>query len=165
MKKIYFILLFICSSSLLFSQNTQQNVIASSGGNIQNSNVNVSWTLGEVVISTLEGSSVILTQGFHQGDYTITSTGYTRLSDITLSLYPNPARDFINVDVKTDKTGSYRVELIDVSGKVLVNKAFYSNLFKVNLRGFSPSIYYLRITDEKGKFLGSYKILKHGFIK
>jgi len=53
--------------SLTFSlQIHSQQVVSSAGGFYQNDIISVSWTLGETVIETFEGSDLILTQGFQQ---------------------------------------------------------------------------------------------------
>jgi len=60
-------ILFILFISLTFSVHIySQEVISSAGGYYQNENISLSWTLGEPVIETFEGSGLILTQGFQQ---------------------------------------------------------------------------------------------------
>ena len=163
MKRLLIILFLTASFYIANAQSISQSVIASTGGNITSNNGSLSWTMGEMLTSTLISNDWILTQGFHQSNLSISSGIKSGLSDHKLSLYPNPAKDYINVSVNSRKNSKYKYELIDVSGRILLNKEEYSNLFKISLQGFSPSLYYLRFLDEKGKFLGSYKIVKHGF--
>ena len=163
MKKFTITLFIFGCFSIAHSQSISRSVIASTGGNINSQNGSLSWTMGEMVTTTIISNDWILTQGFHQSNLSISSGINSGLSDLQLSLYPNPARDFINVSVNYRKNKKYKYELIDASGRILLNKEEYSNLFKISLQRFSPSLYYLRFLDEKGKFLGSYKIVKQGY--
>ena len=55
--------LFMLNSSHLFGQK----VISSAGESATGTSVKLSWTIGEPIVKTLRGTSVILTQGFQQG--------------------------------------------------------------------------------------------------
>lgn len=149
--------------SVGYSQNVSQNVISSAGGQIQYGNGDISWTIGEVVITSIYSANYILTQGFHQGNFLITSINEIGFDKSSISIYPNPTKNFINVKIKTDKFGKYKYELIDVAGRLLISNISYTELFKINLEPYKPSIYYLRISDHFGKFMGSYKIVKQGY--
>jgi hypothetical protein len=65
MKKIITLLSLILSFAFAVSSSAQQ-VIASAGDYFEGDNISISWTLGEPVIETFEGSNIILTQGFQQ---------------------------------------------------------------------------------------------------
>ncbi|MFC2096989.1 T9SS type A sorting domain-containing protein [Bacteroidota bacterium] len=164
MKKIALLIVIVCFPFLVFSQNTEQKVIASAGGYFENASGSISWTLGELVITTVSTPNTILTQGFQQSGFEIKSAIDNKfISDLDVNLYPNPARDFINVSINTDEQLRLRIEVIDVSNRLLINRNEYSNKFRLSLKGFSPGMYFLRITNDKGQFLGSYKISKFGF--
>jgi len=164
MRRIILISLYVifCMSSG-YSQNVSQNVISSAGGQIQYGNGDISWTIGEVVITSIYSSKYILTQGFHQGNYLITSIGEIGFDKSSILLYPNPTRNFINVKIKADSFIKYKYELIDVAGRLLISNLSYTDMFKINLEPYKPAIYYLRISDYSGKFMGSYKIVKQGY--
>lgn len=164
MKKLLIILISSCFClSLTYGQNTVQNVVASSGGTIIWGNGGVTWTLGEVVIATISSPTNIITQGFHQGELVITAIGDINMSDISVLLYPNPATNLINVDIKSDKPGIYKYELIDITGRIIINEQSYSKNFKINIEALKPALYYLRITDKNGKFMKSYKVVKYSY--
>jgi len=166
MKKFLFIIISSCICvSLSFGQNTVQNVVASSGGSIIWGDGGVTWTLGEVVIATISSPTNIVSQGFHQGNINIniTSIGNINTTGMDVLLYPNPAKSFINVDIKSDNPGIYLYELLDVTGRVLLKEQSYTKNFKINLEAYKPALYYLRIIDKKGKFMSSYKIVKYSY--
>jgi hypothetical protein len=63
-KKLYFLSLLIGMS--LQAQSIERQVIGSSGTSFSNASVQLDFTVGELVVSTLTDGSTILTQGFHQ---------------------------------------------------------------------------------------------------
>ena len=44
------------------------------------------------------------------------------LQEIKLSVYPNPAKDIVNIEFATTTTGNYAIELFDIVGKKLMEK-------------------------------------------
>lgn len=74
------------------AQSVNPQLLSTSGGDfaVSEADVFIAWSLGEVVILTLEGESAILTNGFHQpdrfcfGDFN--SDGVINASDLSLFL-------------------------------------------------------------------------------
>jgi hypothetical protein len=66
MKFFYSVLLLASISSNLFAQQVSPTVIASAGASFQSSEFSLDYTLGETFVTTLTGTDITLTQGFHQ---------------------------------------------------------------------------------------------------
>jgi len=67
MKKIYIIILTLLLPILsLWSQNSLNELVGSSGDQFTSETLIVNWSIGEVVTETYYNGSVILTQGLHQ---------------------------------------------------------------------------------------------------
>ena len=81
-------------------------------------------------------------------------TSVNELSDEGFKIYPNPARDFINI--QTDQTG-IDVKIINITGKVVFHQNLESNLERIDVSGFSPGVYLLTI--ETNGFLNTKKII------
>ncbi|NOR88490.1 MAG: T9SS type A sorting domain-containing protein [Bacteroidales bacterium] len=152
-----FILLF--ASLITYSQQISPEVIASGGDHFENNGVSLSWTIGEPVISTLE-SDYTLTQGFHQDFYIITAIDETEMENISVNIFPNPTKDFINIEWKSQTNEKVDIQLLDMNGRVLQEKSFNtsSDGMKINLNSFERSNYLLRITN--GHQIKTYKIIK-----
>ena len=74
----------------------------------------------------------------------------------TINIYPNPANEIINI--KTDKKDNYRVELVNILGKEVLNKNIQNSDFTtVNTSNFNPGIYFARIYSNN-KLIESRKI-------
>ena len=164
MKKFY-VMIFGCLMGLYTSgQSISSYVIASAGESVENGGISVSWTLGELAIETLEddGNTLILTQGFQQGYFEITSIGEPLSDNFNLKVYPNPATEYVLVDLQSDEINDAIVELYDLNGKMVYNDKFdvIEGPNKVDLTGLNSSQYILRITDSTGKVLQTFKLIK-----
>ncbi|MCH8319134.1 MAG: hypothetical protein IIA88_11690, partial [Bacteroidetes bacterium] len=101
MKKTLLIAIGIFSFDCIYSQSISPEVYAASGEYYTSANATLSWTIGEGVIETFTGANAILTQGFQQSLYTITSIEEVSDNNYQISVYPNPATDFININVQS----------------------------------------------------------------
>ena len=66
MKKTLLLFLGLFSAGWCYSQSASPSVIASNGDHIDAGSFQLDYTVGEVIIETVYGDSLTLTQGFHQ---------------------------------------------------------------------------------------------------
>ncbi len=150
MKRIFTMFL-ILSGINAMSQQVSPEVISSAGDHFSNQNVSLSWTLGEPVISTLS-SEYILTQGFHQDLYIITAIDEVALTDMQISIYPNPTPAEVNIEwAFSQSNAEVTIQLYDFNGRLLleqISKAD-SRSAKINLHSFERAQYLLKIIHKK----------------
>jgi len=169
--KTLFFIFFLTGYNGIYSQSISPEVYPSSGDYYTGTNATLSWTIGESVTKTFSATNTILTQGFQQSLYSITSIEQAPDNNYQISVYPNPATDLININIyhvksllfngvqSVDKT-SLKVELIDIQGKRLYYQTINSNSSTLDLKQFPGSIYLLKIYTTGNKLLKSYKITK-----
>ncbi len=166
MKKIYVLLLFCLSVLYVTGQSMSSYVIASAGESTEAGGINISWTLGEIAIETLKDNSeaIILTQGFQQGYFEITSIdGPKPLSNnFNINIYPNPATEYIWVNLESDEINDAIVELYDLEGRLVYNNKFDINEGpnRVDIQELNASQYVLRVLDTAGNVLQTFKLIK-----
>lgn len=155
MKKIALLVIISITGSVV----TGQEVISSAGNSQTASEIEVSWTLGEVVIETHSSGSSILTQGFHQTKLTVTHVPGGQYAEIDVDVFPNPTHDIIIVqfDKLLTNTG---YSLFDITGKVLEKKLITANRTHVHLNDYAPGLYILKLTKEENQLLQTFQILK-----
>jgi hypothetical protein len=68
LKNSFLILVFVLTANCSLGQYASPSVLGSAGGSGVYEDMSLSWTMGESVILTLEGTSSELTCGFHQSD-------------------------------------------------------------------------------------------------
>ncbi len=164
MKK-YCVLLLACFLGFYVSgQSISSYVVASAGESVEAGGLNVSWTLGELAIETLEDNdnTLILTQGFQQGYFEITSIGEPLSNNFILKVYPNPASEFVWVALESEEIKDAIVELYNMEGKLVYNSKLnvVEGPNKIDLNSLSSSQYILRISDATGNVLQTFKLIK-----
>ncbi|MBK7214333.1 MAG: T9SS type A sorting domain-containing protein [Bacteroidales bacterium] len=70
------------------------------------------------------------------------------------NVYPNPANSFVNVDVKSAGSIAYKVQLLDLSGRLIL-ESLENATAGINHSGFdtsrlSPGIYLVRVVNKNG---------------
>ena len=160
MKKIILIAISIPICDCIYSQSISPEVYATSGEHYTGTNATLSWTIGESVIETFSGTNAILTQGFQQSQYSITSIEEVPDNTYKICVYPNPAIDLININIQSVDKSSFKVELIDLQGKRLFYQNINSNNKTLDLKQFDSSIYFLKVYTNDNKLLKAYKITK-----
>ncbi len=156
MKTKFLFLLFMLLSAGL----SGQQVISSAGTHAIGTGVQLSWTLGETVVSTFSGSSVILTQGLHQGKLTITAIEPLVLSGVTLNVFPNPVNDKLNISFRNFAENKYSFSLTDVNNRLVFNGKVSENPQPIDMTHFSPGIYFLKLETIAVKTPQVFKIVK-----
>ena len=99
MKKYLLLFTFFSCFTCLYAQRLKPELICTGSGIISNGTTNISWTIGEGVISTMNAPSIQLTNGIAQPDYKITAV-MNNLSQIDISLFPNPTKDILVLQTK-----------------------------------------------------------------
>ncbi len=79
-------------------------------------------------------------------------------SELSVTLYPNPVDDILNVNIKALKGDKVSYSLMDMSGKLVSMKEEKNSNFSINMVNLVSGVYVLVIHDEASK--KSYKIIK-----
>ena len=134
-----------------YSQNLDHFVIGTDGGFAGNNQFSLSYTIGEIVteLGNDPVNNIDLTQGFQQAYISIVSTE-NHLADIDISVFPNPAVNYLNVNISDlSKVKSYA--MYDMSGKLLLQQEIISNQFEVSFSNFSSGNYLLIFKNDQQK--------------
>ena len=85
---------------------------------------------------------------------TVTTTGIDNYLLNSITLYPNPAKDVVNVQSTMNNVQLKGIEVIDVYGKVVrtvVETMCTSSLqTQINVSGLAAGMYFVRVTTEQG---------------
>ncbi len=155
------VLAFLLFCSVLIGQNNHHELISSSGSSFYGENIALDWSIGEVVISTLNTTDLTLTQGFHQPTYLILSTKESYLLG-PLNIYPNPTTDFLMVKKEgLISNNSYSI-IRNINGQ-LIRKQLneeYSSGIQIPVSNLELGIYILEVYSEKNEIIGICKFEK-----
>jgi hypothetical protein len=94
--------------------------------------------------------------------FEITSIGDPLSNNFSLNIYPNPASEFIWVDLNSEEIKKAVVELYDLEGRLVYNDQFIvvEGPNRVDLQDLNSSQYILRVVDTSGNILQTFKLIK-----
>jgi hypothetical protein len=157
------LMLSILAGSFFFSGISQNpSVICSSGDNNSNTNIQITWSIGEVVIETISTQNQLITQGFNQGEYIVTAIKDLYNDKLEIKVYPNPASDFIILnclDVKSLEVIK-KYKITDLTGRLILEKLINQTVEQIDLSSFSSGTYLLSIENKSNNIIKSYQIIK-----
>jgi len=154
---IFFLIVILCS---IYQTSAQQQIIGNSGGNIENGNGSVSWTIGELVTETIKGSEHTLTQGFHQSKIIITEIEDNTLLSSDMRVYPNPVATRLTINAGDTDVSGMRYNFVDGTGAVIKTGLLMDYETQISVEDMVSSIYFLRIYN-KERPIKTFKIIKH----
>jgi len=131
-KEIGCFLVILCCCGVCKAQQ-----VVSSGGSTVKPDVSVNWILGgslsDIPIIDQSTLNKLQREKFME-------------SEISLKVYPIPARDFINIEIVPVDTGRLILELYNNSGVKVLNKvAVYQPVLQLNVSDIPSGIYYLKV--------------------
>lgn len=160
-KKLCFLSIGLLGCMLTVLVSAQQQVIASSGGEGVAADVNLQWTLGEsIVYSSAVVTGVQLTQGFQQPGYEVTTLVDAPGLAFELMVFPIPSSDFLTISVGEDGMPGMTAVLLNMNGSVIKQQLLYLNQNQIDMQVLPAGLYLLNISDNSGKLLKSFKIVK-----
>jgi len=159
MKRILFLL--VTALFTLSAASQKQEVIASAGGYNVATGISISWTLGETIIPTFtsQDGTIVLTHGFQQ-QLIITTVEETLETMVTVTVFPNPASEIVNIEFEQPVDGEIKLVLLNSQGKFVRTDVIEAAtvIKQINLQEFPSGIYYLKLI--KGKLSNVYKVVK-----
>jgi len=160
-KPIILALLFLIVSVEGLTQSTNWSVLSTAGGHFENDQMQLSWTVGELITAHYTNGSLSLSQGFHQpnaaGNNTLTPVP-SQLAE--MHIFPNPVNDYLQI-TSTRLESGWRFTLFDLNGTMLLQSSVNQlNDGRVDMSFLKAGVYMLSITDAQNNLLKYMKILK-----
>ena len=116
--------------------------------------------------ATKDGGLIILMYSFTNGSPSILYSwivkfmpnGFVGLTNIetnekaSIKVYPNPAKDFINVDIEADRFSSSEIELFDIQGRLVKKSKLNAQIGnRIDVSSLNPGAYTYRVViNSKG---------------
>jgi large repetitive protein len=135
--------------------------------NAGNTGADYIWNTGETTQTIIVDStgfywvSVTNAYGCSESD-SVNVTVFTGLDELAggpleILVYPNPARNFINLSIENSLSGNYQISIFSSLGTLLFHKTYTNGNLneQLNIQDLPPGIYFLQVISDKQK-----KILK-----
>ncbi len=153
--KVMLLLFFYTLNQSAFSQE----LISSSGNEFKNEQLQLSWSLGETIVDTYEGTSLQLTQGFHQSNLKVTAIEIVPGIDFSLSAYPNPVVDYLTLKTDHDQVNKLQYLLYDSRGRLLMQADVLNEETEIPMHSYVHASYYLKVLKNNTP-VKTFKIVK-----
>jgi len=137
-----------------------QESLNSGGGNATGSGGSVSYSIGQVLYSSHTGSGGAEAQGVQQPFEIFVLSTRDEISRLSLSVFPNPAVEALNLNAGDAATENLRYQLWDLQGKILQEAALQGPDTRIDMRGLPAAPYTLKVLDRKNTEKQSFKIIK-----
>ena len=128
-------------------QEVSNEVIASGGASFESQDIQLSWTLGELMTESY-GNDLRLTQGFHQAFEFSTSIHTFGDPDWNALLFPNPAYETMHLQTSANEQLTARI--IDLNGKVRDIRKLSEASAEWQVGHLLPGWYTVELIDERG---------------
>jgi hypothetical protein len=149
---IFFILLYNSN----YAQSDNLVIIGSAGNSTIVGNNQLSWTIGETIINTAITSNVVLTQGFHQGNYIISVIEEN--NKINATIYPNPTTNELVVSIGENDLKNAKYKLKDSFGKLMIEGNITNTKTNLLLESVPSASYFIQVI--LGNQVKTFKIIK-----
>ena len=130
-----------------------------SGGNIVNNKGSLSFTIGQPVSGSIDGSIASLNAGVQQPYEFFIISGVENYF-INLIVKPNPASDYVMLSIKDYPIHHLSYSIFNSTGQLIEIKKIFDSETSINLSNYISSFYVIKVL-ESGKTLKSFKILKY----
>lgn len=128
-----------------------QDAVVSSGGEISGEGGTVSYSVGQIFVNTLSNVDidVVVFQGIQQPYevFFITPNPYDVNISLDVTAFPNPTTDILVLQLDDIDGKNLKYELFDSRGVILHSQFIESEVSEINMKEYSPSTYFIRITD------------------
>lgn len=124
-----------------------QQTIPATGGNASGSGGSVSYTVGQILSSTISGSNGSVVQGVQQPYEISVITAIGKADDFNLKclVYPNPTAGKAKLIFETPDFENVRFRIFDLNGVLLQDKKVESNETEIYMENLSSSVYFLKV--------------------
>ena len=140
--------------------HAQQATVAS-GGDASGTGGSISYSIGQPSYTTIASSSASVAQGVQQPYEISVITGLEEhASTISLSAYPNPATDAVELLLGEAPTAGMAYSLHDAGGRLVASGRITTERLRIELPEAGPGVYLLAVQQD-GSLLRSFRIVKH----
>ena len=138
-----------------------QESVNVTGGNASGSGGSASYSVGQVAYQIHIGTNGSVAVGVQQPYEISVETAIEEVKGINLSVsaYPNPTTDYLELKVESEKLKDLSYQLYDMNGKLLQNKKLTGTETQIDMSNYVPATYFVKVI-QGSKEVKTFKIIK-----
>lgn len=153
--KILVLLLF--GTAAIYS--AQQTTLPA-GNDAQSATGFVSYSIGQIFYEPQQTATGAVNPGVQQAyEIFVLATQETAVPN-SITIYPNPVKDFLIVDLSSEKLKKPAYVLFDGTGRLIAKGELKNSKTEINTSALSAGLYLLTVSSER-KTIKSFKIIKN----
>lgn len=158
MIKLILLTFFSLFSVISFGQTTENFSIDNGGELLNNNQLQVIYTIGEVSVNEFSNETLLVSEGFINSSSINSSLNNNSYHLTDLKIYPNPAVDLLFVNFLTTKNRKYQI--FNTIGQKVVEIYLQGKTHSLNLQKLKKGIYFLIIQDLENNQFQKLKFIK-----
>ncbi|MFC0878334.1 T9SS type A sorting domain-containing protein [Saccharicrinis sp. FJH2] len=136
-----------------------QDMFVSSGAEGKSAKASLTWVVGGGISANQNDASPVLTPDIYENQKIALSLKNS-LPAAEISVYPNPATEYVNIHMKNNQLKGGHVVISDLSGKNVLSEELNSEKTSLLLTSLASGVYTVNTLDKFGNISGSVKIVK-----
>jgi len=157
-RRIFLVFLVMVFYNTALSQSISKRVVGTSGNTLSNSNLKVSWTIGEPVVGLMTAGGNQLGNGYHPSLNVQALSVEESLLDVQLKVYPNPTSQMLYV--LHPELNSFLIKISDLNGKLIYSSSINKEE-PLDISNYSQGMYLITIQNKENNKTNTYKIIKN----
>ncbi len=147
-------------SESIFQTFAQSNTMTS-GGNASGRNGAVNFSIGQIDYLNASGSGGSVTQGVQQPYeiFIVTSIPGTSGIQVSISVYPNPTKDILHLQIENYTINNLSYQLFNLNGQIILSDNINNTTTIIPTGNLAAAPYFLNIIDST-KEIKTFKIIK-----
>jgi len=162
MNKLLLFLLLASWTNNVYSQSLSPEIVSTAGETFQGTSIQIDWTLGELAITTIQNSTLQITQGFHQPNYIVTNVDELPQKIGEINVFPNPTSDWLEITFSFNQMKEVYTRLYDIHGKLILEKENNGKFIseRISLSELPNGNYFLNFLIDGNQYSQTFKIQK-----
>jgi hypothetical protein len=146
--------LMLTTCVLTKAQSIDRDVISAAGGFFETGSIKMTWVIGDLVAGTYDIGHLVVSfdPGTNIPDYAAVSS--------PISVYPNPTKDKVLLEMNMDNIENCKYYLFDIQGREIQNSNIIHKQTELSFAQFECGMYILKIMKENTP-VQEFKIIKH----
>ena len=137
-----------------------QTSVNASGGGTSNASGSISYSIGQVAYQSVSNSSGSVSQGVQHAFEISTLSLEENALNLSLSAYPNPTQELLNLRVGNYKQEKLAYKLFDFQGKVISEASMLSEETTIDMKQLPVATYFVEVHNDAKK-VHVFKIIKN----
>ena len=156
-RRIFLVFLVMVFYNTALSQTISKRVVGTSGNTISNSNLKVSWTIGEPVVGLMTAGGNQLGNGYYPAMDLQALSIDDAIINLQIKVYPNPTSE--SLYVSHPEYNSFLIQITDINGKQIYSGTIEKEV-PLDVSSYTQGMYLVTLENKETNKKNTYKIIK-----